>query len=78
MKVTFFTIPQQRARAASWLMTALGLEAHLRLLIDEALSGNLASLALFQQDLQYASPELKIKLLQRIRPANENQGIKSG
>jgi hypothetical protein len=65
--MAILTVPQQRARDAVWLMTEAGLEAHLCLLIDEALTGNMASLALFQQDLQYASPELKTKLLERIR-----------
>jgi hypothetical protein len=57
------TAQQQRDQNTSRLVIAIGLEAHLKILIQEILSGDKTKLLQFQQDVQYAPKELKLRLL---------------
>ncbi len=56
------TVEEQRTQFARRAMTAIGLEAHLRLLMREILDGDMTNVQQFQQDLHYASPELRERL----------------
>lgn len=61
------TRTQQEEKAGLRKLAAVGLEAKLRLLLDDALIGDVEALTEFQQMVQYAPRELKAKLLGRIK-----------
>ncbi len=63
-KPDYIPLAQQRAHDLRMKMVAIGLEAHLRLLIRDILAGDLTKAQEFQQYLCYASPELKTRLLE--------------
>jgi hypothetical protein len=81
MKAKVKSRKEQRREQDQQLMVALGLEAHLRNLADDILSGSgktdartSENFAEFQQFVQYASPEMKDRLLAFIREQEVQAG----
>lgn len=72
-KKKIFTRPEQRARNVTNLMVSLGVESQLRLLMDEILEGDIERLGEFAQLIQYAPPEMKARLLDRLDTAMKKQ-----
>lgn len=60
------TAAEQRQGQAHRQLLALGLEAHLRLLVFDILAGDKSKLTEFQQAVQYAPPEMKLRLMDLI------------
>lgn len=57
---------KERAEAGQKQMLAISHEAHLNNLLNSILDGNIALLVEFQQQIQYAHPVVKNRLLQKL------------
>jgi hypothetical protein len=62
-KPALLTVGEQRRKIASKLMVSIGLQAHLKNLTREILSGNYSKIPEFQEFIRYAPEELRSKLL---------------
>ena len=60
------TREEQRKLMSQQFMLALGLECKLRLLMTSIMAGDRAAFVEFQQLIQYATPELKDRLLDHL------------
>jgi predicted RNA-binding protein len=66
MRIKTLSVHEQRDRISRNMVNAINLEFHLRNLLREIRNGELQKLVEFQQFIQYAPTETKIRIMEQL------------